>query len=70
MSDMQSALITAAVASVASPDATKPCADHNPALWSLWCALRDRNPLAPSQHWTEADVLTSLRKTLECKPPN
>ena len=64
MTGMSSALIRAALAAVASPDATHPCADHNPALWSLWCAVKGRNPMAPADHWTEADVVASFREML------
>ena len=37
----------------------EPCALVNPSLWHGWCQTQGRDP-APSDHWTEFDVVEHI----------
>jgi len=37
----------------------EPCAQVNPLLWLNWCQIQGRDP-APSDHWTEFDVVEHI----------
>ena len=37
----------------------EPCAQVNPGLWHGWCQIQGRDP-APSDHWTEFDVVEHI----------
>jgi len=37
----------------------EPCAQVNPGLWHGWCQTQGRDP-APSDHWTEFDVVEHI----------
>jgi hypothetical protein len=37
----------------------EPCAQVNPGLWTKWCETQGRDP-APSDHWTEFDVVEHI----------
>jgi hypothetical protein len=61
---MRAALIRAALTGIKSMDVSEPCATKNPGLWTIWCNLKGRDPLSPSEHWTEADVVQSMEEML------
>ena len=42
----------------------QPCHEANPRLWKKWCQLKQRDPLQPSDVWTEIDVATSCELML------
>ena len=46
-----------------------PCCEVNPALWSYFCALRNREN-QPSDVWTEADVVQWLDNKEAAKKAN
>ena len=46
-----------------------PCCEVNPALWSLFCAMQNRE-VAPSYVWTEADVVQWLDDKEAAKKAN